>query len=63
MLDSQTKADLGIKSNWLRFEEWKTQRNNRYRAENGRLFSEDVPDPKERKSVYESELKAQGIRA
>lgn len=62
MLDSQTKEDLGLQSNWKRFDKWKGQRNKKYQEATGRCFKDDVPDPNERRAVYEKELKAKGIR-
>ncbi len=62
MLDSQTKEDLGLQSNWNRFSKWKGNRNKQYEKATGRSFKQDVPDPEERREIYEKELKAKGIK-
>jgi hypothetical protein len=63
MLDSQTKAELGLQSNWDKFTSWKGRRNKNYQEATGRSFQQDVPNAEERKKTYEQELREQGIKA
>nr|MDD3719794.1 hypothetical protein [Candidatus Gracilibacteria bacterium] len=45
------------RDNWKKFEEWK-----RAFIQAHPTFRQDVPDPQQRKMIYEAELRAQGIR-